>query len=320
MADAAMEAALTRFEKENHPTIMQTSADILIKLLTNILRNPSEPKYRSINTVNKNIADKLLVAKAARQLLLVVGFIVAEEGTTKMVMPEDPLRPGKVARIVKIVRDRLQDLLADKAERDRVAREEAIAKNKVQASKMRVKQEEIKRKKQQMATAMKMQQQQDREERVAKSDPIAKDATQDLQNLYATGGLSRSAALAGKQEITVVLFTPDGQDRITLPATATFGQLKKKIAAELGIPEEKQILGLDRGCKEVVTSESVTLSAKKIGDRSFVGLRYPGFARPEKKGFQSSTPLAEKHVKVRAGANSLRAQMAKSGKMVCRSL
>ena len=304
-----MEAALSRFEKENHPTILQTSAELLIKILGNIVKEPANEKFRSINTSNKTISDKVLCAKAARQTLLVVGFEGPAEGETKMIMPA----AAAAKPALKAVLGRLEGLLAAKAERERAAREVAIAKNKVQAAQMRVRQEENKIKKQELGATMKAQQAQDRVERESKPDLAAKDATKDLQNMYASGGISAGAKVSG--DITIALFTPDGQDRIQVPKTATFATLKKKIAKELGIPEDKQVLGMDRGCKEVVTSFSAKLSAKKVTNGSFLGLKYPGFARPEKKGFQASGPLAEKHVKVRAGKNSLRDEMGKSGKM-----
>lgn len=47
---------------------------LLDTLLGNILRQPSEPKYRKINTRNKKLAAELFSVPGARQLLLLAGF------------------------------------------------------------------------------------------------------------------------------------------------------------------------------------------------------------------------------------------------------
>ena len=62
----------------------------------------------------------------------------------------------------------------------------------------------------------------------------------------------------------------------------TPGQEVAQIEAELQIPGSKQIIGLDRGCTEIVSSDRVKLKSKGVTNGSFIGLKYPGFTRADK--------------------------------------
>ena len=121
-ANSGMAAMLARrLEQENHPTGLQTAAELIVKILTNIAREPSSVRYRSLNTTNKTVARKVLSAQAALQLLIAAGFEPAPAGSTQMVMPA----AAATAPAAKEVLAELQALLAAKAERERAARERA---------------------------------------------------------------------------------------------------------------------------------------------------------------------------------------------------
>ena len=70
----ALQAALTLLGEKNHPSIMQTSAEQLITILSNIASNPEEKKYRKLKLTNRVVAEKVLPAKGAKPLLQAVGF------------------------------------------------------------------------------------------------------------------------------------------------------------------------------------------------------------------------------------------------------
>ena len=48
--------------------------DILFRLLSNILKNPNEDKFRQIKGSNAKIASTLFALKGARELLLTMGY------------------------------------------------------------------------------------------------------------------------------------------------------------------------------------------------------------------------------------------------------
>ena len=309
--DVALAAAMKTFKDKNHPTIMQTSAEMLVKILGNIAKSPDQEKYRSLKTTNTTMSNKVLMAKGARQILLAVGFQQLE-GKIELTMAKSAISK----RVIAAVQEQLQAMLTEKVNKQRVATAEAIAKNKVHAAKIRQNEKELKLKKAALGATLKEQQLVDRAERSAPSTSTAPGEAF-LQNLYNSGHVGATSASNKKPRsgaITVILFSPDGQDRLQISAAATFGDLRTKICSDLGIPEEKQVLGTDRGCNEVITSSSARLSSKGVANGSFLGLKYPGFVREGKAGFQSSVPIAERHVKARGGKHSLRDEMNKSGK------
>ena len=48
--------------------------DILFRLLNNILKNPTEDKFRQIKSSNAKIASTLFALKGAKELLLAMGY------------------------------------------------------------------------------------------------------------------------------------------------------------------------------------------------------------------------------------------------------
>ena len=60
--------------KDNPAEVTKEAAEILIKLLNNVLRDPNNIKYRSIRLSNPKIESKLLIATGAFEILFSVGF------------------------------------------------------------------------------------------------------------------------------------------------------------------------------------------------------------------------------------------------------
>jgi len=70
--------------RDNPEDIRKTAAEILVKLLSNVIREPNNIKYRSIRLANPKIESNLLVANGAFEILFSVGF---EEGTDTLILP-----------------------------------------------------------------------------------------------------------------------------------------------------------------------------------------------------------------------------------------
>ena len=66
----ALAALLAVSDKERVRTALAT----LNKIVSNILADPSEPKYRSLKVDNKAIKEKVLACPGGRAMLLSVGF------------------------------------------------------------------------------------------------------------------------------------------------------------------------------------------------------------------------------------------------------
>ena len=147
-----------------------------------------------------------------------------------------------------------------------------------------------------LGASIKQQQHYDRLEQAATQGGAAADeamdlgATQALQQLYTGKGAGGGQSVDGL--ITVRITSPDGQDNLQLPQSATFGDLRAQIEAELQIPGSKQIIGLDRGCTEIVSSDRVKLKSKGVTNGSFIGLKYPGFTRADKVSESCQQPAS----------------------------
>ena len=59
---------------DNPPEVTKSAAEILVKLIGNVIRDPSNLKYRSVRLANPIIESKLLVATGAFEILFSVGF------------------------------------------------------------------------------------------------------------------------------------------------------------------------------------------------------------------------------------------------------
>ena len=70
--------------RDNPADIRKKAAEILVKLLSNVIREPNNIKYRSIRLANPMIESNLLVANGAFEILFSVGF---EEGSDTLILP-----------------------------------------------------------------------------------------------------------------------------------------------------------------------------------------------------------------------------------------
>ena len=59
---------------DNPPEVTKSAAEILVKLIGNVIRDPSNLKYRSVRLANPIIEANLLVATGAFEILFSVGF------------------------------------------------------------------------------------------------------------------------------------------------------------------------------------------------------------------------------------------------------
>lgn len=60
--------------EENPEDVYLETTSVLMKLVDNVIKNPSNPKYRSIRLGNPTIANKLLPAIGAMECLFEMGF------------------------------------------------------------------------------------------------------------------------------------------------------------------------------------------------------------------------------------------------------
>ena len=69
---------------DNPKEVRDGAIEILVKLLSNVIREPNNIKFRSIRLGNPKIESKLLIANGAFEILFSVGF---EEGTDSLILP-----------------------------------------------------------------------------------------------------------------------------------------------------------------------------------------------------------------------------------------
>merc|ERR1711916_159325 len=83
MTEAGFDAKIKAFAAAGDAYFNDGHA-VLVKIVTNIASNPSEPKYRRINTSGRAF-HPLMAVRGAFDLLLAMGFRM--EGTTHLVLP-----------------------------------------------------------------------------------------------------------------------------------------------------------------------------------------------------------------------------------------
>ncbi|KAK3932966.1 Peptide-N(4)-(N-acetyl-beta-glucosaminyl)asparagine amidase [Frankliniella fusca] len=65
--------------EENPKELYQEVTSVLLRLASNVIKNPSDPKYRSIRLANPTVAKKLLPAVGAMECLFEMGFKEADD-------------------------------------------------------------------------------------------------------------------------------------------------------------------------------------------------------------------------------------------------
>lgn len=60
--------------EENPEDVYLETTSVLLKLVDNVIKNPSSPKYRSIKLGNPTVSSKLIPAVGAMECLFEMGF------------------------------------------------------------------------------------------------------------------------------------------------------------------------------------------------------------------------------------------------------
>jgi hypothetical protein len=100
----------TALLEENRTDPLKAGVELAVKVLTNILANPSEPKFRSLRTTNQRVKDTLWTLRGGRLTLLAAGFV--ESGETIVI--SDPVDIPRIERAVSA----LQEVLAKRNQQD----------------------------------------------------------------------------------------------------------------------------------------------------------------------------------------------------------
>ena len=79
LAPPEVDTSIVELLRDNTEEVKKDAADILVKLLSNIIADPNNMKYRQVKLANKKIEEKLLPASGAFEILFSVGFEEAEE-------------------------------------------------------------------------------------------------------------------------------------------------------------------------------------------------------------------------------------------------
>ena len=84
LAPACIDVSTVKLLNDNPEGVKKEALDILVKLLSNVVRDPHNIKYRQIKLSNKKIEENLLAATGAFEVLFSVGF---EEDDDKLILP-----------------------------------------------------------------------------------------------------------------------------------------------------------------------------------------------------------------------------------------
>eukprot|EP00092_Neocalanus_flemingeri_P003387 GFUD01003628.1.p1 GENE.GFUD01003628.1~~GFUD01003628.1.p1 ORF type:complete len:250 (+),score=53.32 GFUD01003628.1:75-824(+) len=84
LAPACIDVSTVKLLNDNPESVRKEAVDILVKLLSNVVRDPNNIKYRQVKLSNKKIEENLLPATGAFEILFSVGF---EEDDDKLILP-----------------------------------------------------------------------------------------------------------------------------------------------------------------------------------------------------------------------------------------
>lgn len=127
MADKQLNVAVALLD-DNRTDPLAVGCNLALKVLTNIVSSPDEPKFRSLRTTNQKVRDQLWTLRGGKHLLLAAGF--EEDGET--IVMRDPLDIPRIERAIdatrNLVRERERKENEDKnAHMERVKSSQAIA-------------------------------------------------------------------------------------------------------------------------------------------------------------------------------------------------
>ncbi len=80
----------TVYKESNKPGVAKTCFKTFVTISKNILKSPSEEKFRSLNLENAKLQQKLTKIAGSKFLLAGIGFEKTPEGS-KMILPEDKI-------------------------------------------------------------------------------------------------------------------------------------------------------------------------------------------------------------------------------------
>ena len=73
-----MKEAIEKLEKSLSSKSAQASVDLLCKLLSNVIENPQESKYRQVKRENKRVKELLTGNQHGERLMTLVGFSLVD--------------------------------------------------------------------------------------------------------------------------------------------------------------------------------------------------------------------------------------------------
>merc|ERR1712008_410427 len=74
LAPACIDVSTVKLLDDNPETVKKEAVEILVKLLSNVVRDPNNIKYRQVKLSNKKVEENLLSAAGAFEVLFSVGF------------------------------------------------------------------------------------------------------------------------------------------------------------------------------------------------------------------------------------------------------
>jgi hypothetical protein len=118
-SDESFYQALQGLISRNGPQVCHTALEILNKLLTNILSNPQENKFRAIKKTNKVISEKLMRCVGIDQILSILGYQDSFTEPDTFVYMRDLDRLDLARTILEATISELSDSLISDEEKER---------------------------------------------------------------------------------------------------------------------------------------------------------------------------------------------------------
>jgi len=75
--------------KDNEESVFKAACDTLLRVSTNIMKNPTEQRFRSLKLTSTTIATKLMIAAGGMECLFAMGFKESPSDSEALVLPMD---------------------------------------------------------------------------------------------------------------------------------------------------------------------------------------------------------------------------------------